>query len=80
MSHRTHSHIQALLRILLAPSDGRDVVDPLTPRYRRDDICLGYRSKRTIGAISVVAEGGIYQIELTHPSTELKPVMVDVRD
>lgn len=80
VSHRTHSHVQALLSILLAPSDGREVVDTSTSRYRRDDICLGYRSTRTIGAISVVAEGGIYQIELTHPSTGFKPVTVDLRD
>ena len=80
VSYRTHSHVQALLAILIAPSDGRVVENPITPRYRRDDVSLGYRSKRMIGSISVVAEGGVYQIELTHPSTEFKPVSVLKRD
>lgn len=80
LSHRNHSHVQALLTLLVAPSDGRVVENPVAPRYRRDDVSLGYRSKRTIGSISVVAEGGVYQIELTHPSTEFKLVSVSKRD
>lgn len=80
LSHRNHSYVQALLNILIAPSDGRVVENPVSPRYRRDDVSLGYRSKRTIGSISVVAEGGVYQIELTHPSTEFKPASVSKRD
>lgn len=80
LSHRNHGHVQTLLSLLIAPSDGRVVENPVTPRYRRDDISLGYRSKRTIGSISVVAEGGVYQIELTHPSTEFKQAIVSKRD
>lgn len=80
LSHTRHGHIQTLLTMLVAPSDGREVVDPVTPRYRRDDVCLGYRSKRPIGSVSVVAEGGVYQIELTHPSNEFKLVAVSLRD
>jgi hypothetical protein len=80
IGHRRHSHVQSLLAMLIAPSDGREVINPVTPRYRRDDVCLGYRSKRPIGAVSVVAEGGAYLIELTHPSPEFKKATVSVRD
>jgi hypothetical protein len=80
LGHRRHSHIQTLLSMIVAPSDGREVINSVTPRYRRDDVSLGYRSKRTIGAVSVVADGGVYQIELTHPSSEFKKAAVSIRD
>ncbi|WP_338924681.1 hypothetical protein V0M98_34245 (plasmid) [Pseudomonas silesiensis] len=80
VGHTRHGHVLTLFRMLIAPSDGREVINTVTPRYRRDNVSLGYRSKRPIGSVSVVAEGGAYQIELTHPSPEFKKAAVSIRD
>lgn len=75
-----HGHVILLLNQLLAPSNGREGKKPYSSRYRQDDVCLGYRSSRPITAVSVVAEGGVYKIELTHPTEDFKSVEMEIRD